>query len=208
MDRRSTPLNNENTLICKTGPSFIYTSLLALTVIFFTELVVLSWPGPTVHMVGEGDQPTPWYVWLIPALFGVFALMGLWYLLGVKFIRLHTHELILIKPFMFYKKSFQLSELISLQETPLEIKSREDGNEITLYSGLQCKVTYNNKRTIKFNQLELKHYTQVVKQLERVKRGLPPLKQHHQDYSGWALYVFLVFVLVLTIGLGYGLWTR
>ena len=208
MTRRSTFIGEEKTRLYTSGPSIVYVSLLVLGVVFFIELVALSWPGPTVHRVDESDVPTPWYVWLIPALFAGFAGMGLWYLLRLKFIRLYPCELKLIRPFVLYRRSYHLSKSTILDESPFEMKYRDNGTEWVYYSGLQCTIRFNESQKIKINNLEITHYNALIKQIKRAQNGLPLHSQSLQEYTSGALYWIILFLLVLSIGLGYGLYQR
>jgi len=208
MNQRSTYLDEKQKLICKSGPSFVYVSFLVLGVIFFIELMVLSWPGPTVHMVGEGDVPTPWYVWLIPGFFGGLAVMALWYLLSLKLIRLYSRQLHCIRPLLLLSRSYPISKSTIIEEKPFELKTREDGSEFTYYSGLQCTIRFNEDEKLKLNSLEINQYNALIKHIRYAKSGLPPHKQTFKESRGILIYLIILFLFILAVALGYNLWAR
>ena len=208
MRPRSTPLFTENKLICTATPSLFYTGFMCLGAVFFFLLAVLSWPGPTIHVVNEGDQPTPWYIWMIPGIFILFGSMSLFYLLRIRVVKLYAQELTVTWPLFFYTSVYQNDQLISIEEKPHEITSRDNGSDTTIYSGMQVKIKFEKQRVLKLTEFEFNGYTHLIRQLERIKRGLPPTTRQHKEFRGLMVYLVVLFVLILTVGLGYELMHR
>lgn len=141
-------------------------------------------------------------------VFLVIILGALFYLLKIQILRLTNEHLVLSYLFFPYKIKIKFDDIKQIRQISKEVKTSgtlfSEGIHIT--NSFETYIDLENGKSIKTFALNKYEYQEVLKLIRKLKTGEGKLEEHKQSWiifllENFIALVFLILVLVLTIGL-------
>ncbi|WDT67084.1 hypothetical protein [Cloacibacterium sp. TD35] len=156
----------------------------------------------------ERESEEFYIVLIITSLFGIMILGCLYYLLKIQILTLTKENLVLSYLFFPYKIKIKFDDIKQIRQISKEVKTSgtlfSEGIHIT--NSFETYIDLENGKSIKTYALNKYEYQEVLKLIRKLKTGEGKLEVYKQSWiifllENFIALVFLILVLVLTIGL-------
>jgi hypothetical protein len=199
--------DTSNNIILTTKPSIRTIGFGLVGTLFFGAFVYLMTSLEWTVADGTDYETGMIIMWIILGVFVFFTLGCLWTILTIKTIVLTGETLIIKRPFLLLKKTIPLENIRQVTESTFKINPTVRWTTYNVYDGKKILIECFQGKSILLNSFEISDYYNLTKQLNKLRRNKnnkfddnsEDLKNENQGY-GW-----LVFILLLTIGLIYSI---
>jgi len=199
--------DTSNNIILTTKPSIRTIGFGLVGTLFFGAFVYLMTSLEWTVADGTDYETGMIIMWIILGVFVFFTLGCLWTILTIKIIVLTGETLIIKRPFLLLKKTIPLENIRQVTESTFKINPTVRWTTYNVYDGKKILIECFQGKSILLNSFEISDYYNLTKQLNKLRRNKnnkfddnsEDLKNENRGY-GW-----LVFILLLTIGLIYSI---
>jgi hypothetical protein len=196
-----------NTDFLKTKPSIKTIGFGLVGTLFFGALAYLLIKAKMeVHGVDYNTGMT--IKWVFIGVFIFFSIGSLFSALNIKTVVLTNNNLIIKRPLFLLKTIIPLSNIKSISEGPLKIKTSYRYRNYNIYDGQQITIEFFSGKTIKLNSYEISDFTVLTIRLNKYLSNNRSTKSNEDEdllqnkFSGFG---FLIFLILITFGLIYSL---
>lgn len=177
--------------------------------VFFGAFAYMALPTRKMTVEGVSYETGMVIAWTVFGVFVFFASSCFVMLMTVRTFVLTNKFFIIKRPLLFLTKTIQLTEIKSATERNLKINPSHAGRNINVYSGDKTILELKNGKKIKYNSFEIPNYYIFNGELQRARRNIKTKNATNTSsaYKGnkYAGYGWLIFLIVLTIGLVYSI---
>lgn len=177
--------------------------------IFFGAFAYMALPTRKITVEGVSYETGMVIVWMIFGSFVFFASACFVMLMTVRTFVLTDKNILIKRPLLFLTKTIPLTEIKSITEGDFKINPSHAGRNINVYSGDKTVLELKNGKKIKYNSFEISDYYIFNVELQRARRNIKTKNatDSYTAYKGnkYAGYGWLIFLIVLTLGLVYSL---
>ena len=151
----------------------------------------------------------------ILTMFAAFSLMSLFYLLTIKTIKLKNQSIDVSYFLLPFKKTIMFKDIKNIEQKTKAIKALYGVAFKTryIYSDHSTIINLTDNKSIKLNSIGQLDFKDFYKTYNKIKRGEGKIKEQKNSFSIYVIdnldgILWLLFLLILTVGLGYGMLTR
>ncbi|WP_433829049.1 hypothetical protein [Flavobacterium anhuiense] len=192
-------MNNDNKIIA--NPSLLQIGFSIFGMLFFLSMAYLVY-NPEVESYQKADYRA---MWVIILLFCLFAIASFYMLLSSKKVELTDDFLSIEYPLLFKAKKISLDDIKKVTESDYNVKSSHDFKTIEVYNGRQIKIEFFELKKLTITSLEVTNYEILAQNLKNVTKSYFKLHTGTKNIKNFQGYGWLIFIIVLTVGLLFSL---
>lgn len=147
--------------------------------------------------------------------FVVLSLTSLFYFLTIKTMKLTKDNVIISHLLLPIKRTISLADIRNMSQTKKEVKAvyGVSWTPSYIYTSIITSIILTDNKLIKLNSVGQNDFDELYKTFNKVKRGEGKIKEQKQHFFLYLLdnfdgIVWIILLLILTTGLGYGIFSR
>jgi len=179
------------------NPSLLQIGFSIFGMLFFFSAAYLVY-NPEVESYQKTDYRA---MWVIISLFCFFAIGCLYMLLSSKKVELTDEFLSIEYPLLFKAKKVSLDDIKKVTESNYNVQSSHDFKTIEVYNGRQIKIEFFELKKLTITSFEVTNYKILAQNLKNVTKSYFKLHTENKNIKNSQGYGWLIFIIVLTVGL-------
>ena len=148
-------------------------------------------------------------------VFATFSLSSLFYFLTIKIIKLKSQSLEVSYFILPFKKTIMFKDIRNMEQNTKAVKALYGVGFKTryVYSDNSTIINLTDNKPIKLNSIGQLDFENLYKTYNKLRRGEGKIKAQENSFLPYLIdnldgILWVLFLLILTIGLGYGMLTR
>ena len=147
--------------IYKTKPGYFFIFFMIIGGVFSAFIIHLFWP-----FFEFGTATIKIFVFVSSALFILILGCSIWSIIGFKIFYLTQNELIIVRPFLRYKRHIPLSDIGRMSESDESISVRGGWSYEKMVIGRKAAYNLSNEKKLTIRSVEIWGYNSLIKKLD------------------------------------------